>query len=100
MTTIQIKLQDVYVDHLLAVISSHKEIPIDDITIEAPGQPADKEKSQSKDKLLRIAQECAQLPTLDHRSAEQILGYAGNELGLWGGDPTPRGFCRSDRQSR
>ncbi len=33
MTTIQIKLK-VYVDHLLAVISSHKEIPIDDISIE------------------------------------------------------------------
>ncbi|WAR43093.1 hypothetical protein [Methylomonas rapida] len=86
MTTIQIKLKDVYVDHLLAVISSHTEIPIDDITIEASTQAVDTEKSHSKAKLLRIAQECAQLPTLDQRSAEQILGYAGDELGLWGGD--------------
>lgn len=86
MTTIQIKLKDVYVDHLLAVISSHKEIPIDDITIESPLQPADTEKSHSKAKLLRIAQECSQLPTLDQRSAEQILGYAGDELGLWSGE--------------
>lgn len=86
MTTIQIKLKDVYVNHLLALISSHKEIPIDDITIEAPAQAVDAEKSHSKAKLLRIAQECAQLPTLDQRSAEQILGYAGDDRGLWGGE--------------
>lgn len=86
MTTIQIKLKDVFVDQLLAVISSHKEIPIDDINIEAAANQTDAEKPHSKAKLLCIAQECAQLPTLDQSSPEQILGYSGNELGLWNGD--------------
>ncbi len=83
MTTIQIKLKDVYVDHLLALISSHKEIPIDDISIDSPGKQA---KSDSKAKLLRIAQECADLPTLDPRTADQVLGYTENGMGLWGAD--------------
>ncbi len=81
MTTIQIKLKDVYVDHLLAVISSHKEIPIDDISID---NSVKRVPTDSKAKLLRIAQQCADLPTLDGRSAEQILGYADNDMGLWG----------------
>ncbi len=83
MTTIQIKLKDVYVDRLLTVISSHKEIPIDDLTIEGSAKAA---KSHSNAKLLRIAQECADLPTLDHRSAEQTLGYDDSGMGLWGGE--------------
>ncbi len=83
MTTIQIKLKDVYVDHLLALISSHKEIPIDNITVEGTAKAA---KLLNKAKLLSISQECAQLPTLDQRSAEQILGYDRDELGLWGGE--------------
>lgn len=32
-----------------------------------------------KDELLRIGEECAALPVLDNRTAEEILGY--NEIG-------------------
>jgi hypothetical protein len=75
MITIQIKLKDAYVDHLLAIISNHKEIPIDDIAIEGSSKIDYVQKQQKKQKLLRIAQECANLPTLDHHSPDQILGY-------------------------
>lgn len=82
MTTIQIKLEPQYVDPLLAVIASQKEIPIDDITIQNPSKLIN---ACSKAKLLKIAQECAVLPSMDHRSAEQILGYEGDAIGLWSG---------------
>lgn len=83
MTTIQIQLKDVYVETLLAVISSHKEIPIEHISVDNPAKRA---RSDSKARLLQIAQECAALPTLDQRSTEQILGYADNDMGLWDAD--------------
>lgn len=86
MTTIQIKLKDVYVDHLLSIISNHKEILIDEIAIEGSNQKDYEQKQQKKQKLLRIAQECANLPTLDHQSPDQILGYEQSEMGLWGND--------------
>ncbi len=86
MTTIQIKLKDAYVEHLLAIISSHKEIPIDDIAIEGASKNDYLQKQQKKQKLLRIAQECANLPTLDHHSPDQILGYEQSDMGLWGND--------------
>ena len=86
MTTIQIKLKDAYVDHLLAIISSHKEIPIDDIAIEGASINDYTQKQQKKQKLMRIAQECSSLPTLDHQSPDQILGYEQSEMGLWGND--------------
>ena len=68
MTTIQIKLNEVYVDHLLAIISDHKEILIDDIAIDGINQVDNVRKLQKKQKLMRIAKECASLPTLDNHS--------------------------------
>jgi hypothetical protein len=43
-----------------------------------------KNKSTRFEKLLQIANECAALPILDSRSAEEILGYDNNPLGLFG----------------
>jgi hypothetical protein len=86
MTTIQIKLKDVYVDHLLAIISDHKEIQIDDIAIDGLTKTDNVQKLQKKQKLMRIAKECATLPTLDNHSPDQILGYEQSDLGLWGND--------------
>ncbi|MDO9048006.1 MAG: hypothetical protein Q7U66_09745 [Methylobacter sp.] len=34
-------------------------------------------------KLMSIADDCAQLPTIDPRSADEILGYQQSEIGLW-----------------
>lgn len=86
MTTIQIKLKDVYVDHLLAIISNHKEILIDDIAIDGLTKSEKAEKLQRKQKLMRIAKECASLPTLDDHTPDHILGYEQSEFGLWGND--------------
>jgi len=84
MTTIQIKLKDVYVDRLLAIISNHKEIQIEDIAINNLSNSQNSLQLQKKQKLMRIAHECASLPTLDNHSAEQLLGYEQSEFGLWG----------------
>jgi hypothetical protein len=86
MTTIHIKLKEVYVDHLLAIISNHQEIQIDDIAIEGLTKADNVQKLQKKQKLMRIAQECAGLPTLDNHSPDQILGYEKSDFGLWGND--------------
>jgi len=86
MTTIQIKLKEVYVDHLLAIISDHKEIEIDDIAIDGIAKFDNVQKLQKKQKLMRIAKECACLPTLDNHSPDQILGYSQSDFGLWGND--------------
>ena len=86
MTTIQIKLNEVYVDHLLAIISDHKEILIDDIAIDGINQVDNVRKLQKKQKLMRIAKECASLPTLDNHSPDQILGYDQSDYGLWGNE--------------
>ena len=55
MTTIHIKLKDVYVDHLLAIIANHQEIQIDDIAIEGSSKTDNGQKLQKKQKLMRIA---------------------------------------------
>jgi hypothetical protein len=33
---------------------------------------------------MQISKRCASLPELDHRSSDEILGYADNAIGLWG----------------
>ncbi|SJM93634.1 conserved hypothetical protein [Crenothrix polyspora] len=87
MTTIHIKLKEVYVDHLLAIISNHQEIQIDDIAIEGLTKADNAvQKTQKKQKLMRIARECANLPTLDSYSPDQILGYEQSDFGLWGNE--------------
>jgi hypothetical protein len=86
MTTIHIKLKEVYVDHLLAIISNHQEIKIDDIAIEGLTKADKAQKLQKKQKLMRIAKDCASLPTLDSHSPDQILGYEQSDFGLWGND--------------
>ncbi len=35
---------------------------------------------------MNIARKCSSLPTLDQRTASEILGYEKSELGLWGDD--------------
>jgi len=30
-----------------------------------------------------IAKKCSNLPTLDHRTSDEILGYEKSEMGLW-----------------
>jgi len=40
-------------------------------------------KQEKKTALLKIAHDCAALPTLDERSPDEILGYSMNPLGLW-----------------
>jgi prevent-host-death family protein len=45
----------------------------------ASGQLADEAtRPELKDVLLRIGRECAVLPLLDHRTAEEIIGYDGH----------------------
>ncbi len=39
-------------------------------------------KTQKQQAIMQIIQNCANLPTLDHRSADEILGYADNAMGL------------------
>ncbi|WP_150048598.1 hypothetical protein [Methylomonas rhizoryzae] len=86
MTTIQIKLKDVYVDRLLAIISEHDEIPIEAIAVDGTAETSNLDKQNKKRTLLRIAKACADLPTLDTSSTDAILGYASSESGLWGND--------------
>jgi len=43
-----------------------------------------KTKEQKYQAIMKIAKKCSSLPTLDHRSAEGILGYEQSEIGLWG----------------
>ena len=83
MTTIQIKLKDVYVDRLLAIISNHQEIEIDDIAVDSlPPKTRNIDKLLRKQRLLQIAEECANLPTLNDNSPEQLLGYEESKFGL------------------
>lgn len=44
------------------------------------------EKSAKFLKLMSIANDCAQLPTIDPRSTDEILGYQQSEMGLWDGN--------------
>ncbi len=41
-------------------------------------------KKQKHQAIMNIAKKCSSLPTLDHRSADEILGYEKSEMGLWG----------------
>jgi hypothetical protein len=41
------------------------------------------EKTQKKQALMQLIQTCATLPTIDPRTADEILGYAESEIGLW-----------------
>ncbi len=41
-------------------------------------------KKQKYQAIMNIAKKCSSLPTLDHRSADEILGYEQSEMGLWG----------------
>jgi hypothetical protein len=34
--------------------------------------------------IMQISNRCAGLPELDHRSSDEILGYEGSPMGLWG----------------
>ncbi len=34
--------------------------------------------------IMQISKRCASLPELDHRSSDEILGYADSAMGLWG----------------
>ncbi len=43
-----------------------------------------KNKKQKYQAIMNIAKKCSSLPTLDHRSADEILGYEQSEMGLWG----------------
>jgi len=41
----------------------------------------DKLKQQA---IMQIARKCASLPTIDHRTADEILDYEQGVMGLWG----------------
>ncbi len=41
-------------------------------------------KKQKYQAIMNISKKCASLPTLDHRSADDVLGYEQSEMGLWG----------------
>lgn len=43
-----------------------------------------KTKSKKLQTIMQISQKCANLPTLDHRSADEIVGYSESAIGLWG----------------
>lgn len=47
---------------------------------------AKKTKQEKLALLTKISQECAALPTLDDRSADEILGYSNSPEGLWGNE--------------
>ncbi len=34
--------------------------------------------------IMQIAKKCASLPTIGHRTADEILGYEQSAMGLWG----------------
>lgn len=85
MTTVQIKLKAHYVEQLLSMLIKQTEIPIDEIiVVDATGKIANGQKQLKKRNLMRIAQECASLPTLDNHSPDQILEYDQSHYGLWG----------------
>lgn len=41
------------------------------------------EKTEKKQALMQLIQTCATLPTIDSQSADEILGYAESDMGLW-----------------
>jgi hypothetical protein len=44
------------------------------------------EKNERYQAMMQIAEQCANLPELDSRSADEILGYDQSPMGLWGDD--------------
>lgn len=42
--------------------------------------------SAKEQAIMQISKRCASLPELDHRSSDEILGYADSGIGLWGGE--------------
>jgi hypothetical protein len=85
MTTVQIKLKAHDVEQLLAMLIKHTEIPIDEIiVVEGTGKITNGQKRLKKRNLMRIAQECASLPTFDNHSPDQILDYDQSRCGLSG----------------
>jgi hypothetical protein len=40
--------------------------------------------SAKEQAIMQISKRCASLPELDHRSSDEILGYADSGIGLWG----------------
>ena len=41
-------------------------------------------KTQMQQAIMQIVKNCAGLPTIDHRAADEILGYEESAIGLWG----------------
>ena len=83
MTTVQIRLKLYYVEPLLALLSKHTERPIEEIiVVEGTGKKTNIQKQLKKLTLMRIAQECSNLPTLNNHSPEQILEYDQSHCGL------------------
>lgn len=41
-------------------------------------------KTQKQQAIIQIIKNCASLPMIDHRSADEVLGYTDNDMGLWG----------------
>jgi hypothetical protein len=41
-------------------------------------------KAKNQQAILDIMRQCASLPTLDPRTADEILGYQDSAMGLWG----------------
>ena len=58
----------------------------DEASFMASVLPTKQAKQEKLAVLIRIAQECAALPTLDNRSADEILGYSNSTEGLWGNE--------------
>ena len=46
--------------------------------------PIANNKKQKYQAIMNIAKKCSSLPTLDHRTSDEILGYEKSEIGLWG----------------
>ncbi len=42
------------------------------------------DKKKKYQAIMNIANKCSSLPTLDHRTANEILGYEQSKMGLWG----------------
>jgi DNA integrity scanning protein DisA with diadenylate cyclase activity len=40
--------------------------------------------STKEQAIMQISKRCANLPELDHRSSDHILGYEDSAMGLWG----------------
>ena len=56
----------------------------DEANFFATALAAKKAKQEKLAVLTKITQDCASLPTLDDRSADEILGYSDSPEGLWG----------------